>query len=208
MKEKERYVFIKSTNDELLYILDTDTGEKIRNYPYITKCLNQQDKRIKELEEENQQFVDILEKYGIESVEELDKFIHHKDCQIDKYKQDYENCSKLEKFMSKEHQYCLDCWRATEQELVEIKQKAIVPKFLLGTKLYMIPTVFNGLTKIKDYELLGIDLSSIGVRYDMSVNKKERGISSIYSASEDMFGESIFATLEEAEQKFAEIKGK
>lgn len=69
---------------------------------------------------------DVLEKYGIESAEELDKFIQHKDCQIDKWKQDYENCSKLEKSMSKEHQYCLDNWRATEQELAELKQKTIV----------------------------------------------------------------------------------
>ena len=69
---------------------------------------------------------DVLEKYGIESAEELDKFIHHKDCQIEKWKQDYENCSKLEKSMSKEHQYCLDNWRACEQELAELKQKAIV----------------------------------------------------------------------------------
>lgn len=47
---------------------------------------------------------DVLEKYRIESAEELDKFIHHKDCQISKWKQDYENCSQLEKSMSKEHQ--------------------------------------------------------------------------------------------------------
>ena len=108
----------------------------------------------------NKQLIDILAKYGIKNAEELDKFIHDKDCQINKWKQDYENCSKLEKFMSKEHQYCLDNWRAAEQELAELarkyelsslpigglvdevrkleqelaelKQKAIVPKFYTG----------------------------------------------------------------------------
>ncbi len=93
------------------------------------------------------------------------------------------------------------------EELAELKQKAIVPKFNIGTILYMIPTRFNGLTKIKDYKLLSIGLSDIGVRYDMAVNKKESGIEPFYCASEDMFGESIFATREEAVQKLAKLKG-
>ena len=101
----------------------------------------------------------------------------------------------------------LTAHKKLEQELVELKQKkAIVPKFNIGTILYMIPTQFNGLTKIKDYHLLSISLSDIGVRYDMAVNKKESGIEPFYCASEDMFGKSIFTTREEAEQKLAEIK--
>lgn len=98
--------------------------------------------------------------------------------------------------------------KQSQKELAELKQKAIVPKFQLGQILYMIPTQFNGLTKIKDYELLSISLSDIGIRYSMVVNKKERGIEVFYDASENMFGESIFATKEEAEQKLAEIRGK
>ena len=94
-----------------------------------------------------------------------------------------------------------------KNELSELKQKAIVPKFQIGQTLYMIPTQFNGLTKIKEYNLLSVGLSDIGIRYDIALKEKERGIEPYYCASEDMFGKSIFATREEAEQKLAEIKG-
>lgn len=85
---------------------------------------------------------------------------------------------------------------------------AIVTKFQIGQTLYMIPTQFNGLTKIKDYKLISINLSDIGIRYNMAVNRKESGIEPFFCASEDMFGESVFATKEEAEKKLAEIGGK
>ena len=84
---------------------------------------------------------------------------------------------------------------------------AIIPRYKIGTKLYMIPTEFNRLKGIKDYELLSISLSSIGLRYDLCLNKKEKGIEQFYCASEDMFGQSIFATLEEAQDKLKEIQG-
>lgn len=84
---------------------------------------------------------------------------------------------------------------------------AIIPRYAIGTKLYMIPTEFNRLKGIKDYELLSISLSSIGLRYDLSLNKKEKGVEPFYCASEDMFGQSIFSTLEEAEKKLRELKG-
>lgn len=86
-------------------------------------------------------------------------------------------------------------------------KSAIVPRYRIGTKLYMIPTEFNRLKGIKDYELLSISLSSIGLRYDLSLNKKEKGVEPFYCASEDMFGQSIFATLEEAEKKLQELRG-
>ena len=94
-----------------------------------------------------------------------------------------------------------------EKKLAELKEKAIVPRFRIGTKLYMIPTEFNRLKGIKDYELLSISLSSIGLRYDLSLNKKEKGVELFYCASEDMFGQSIFSTLEEAEKKLQELRG-
>ena len=53
MEEKERFVFKESTAYELLHILDTKSNEKMRGFPDIVKILNQQDKRIKELEEMN-----------------------------------------------------------------------------------------------------------------------------------------------------------
>lgn len=94
-----------------------------------------------------------------------------------------------------------------KSELAELKQKAIVPKFKIGKTLYMIPTQSNGLSKIKDYILLSVSLSDIGIRYDLSLKEKEKGIEPFYCASEDMFDKSIFATKEEAEQKLAEIGG-
>ena len=84
---------------------------------------------------------------------------------------------------------------------------AIIPRYKIGTKLYMIPTEFNRLKGIKDYELLSISLSSIGLRHDLSLNKKEKGVEPFYCASEDMFGQSIFSTLEEAEKKLQELRG-
>lgn len=84
---------------------------------------------------------------------------------------------------------------------------AIIPRYAIGAKLYMIPTEFNRLKGIKDYELLSISLSPIGLRYDLSLNKKEKGVEQFYCASEDMFGQSIFPTLEEAEKKLQELRG-
>lgn len=133
---------------------------------------------------------DILESWYIRNLEELKTELH--DCQVYHFKNNnYEIIIQ-----------------GLENQLAELKRKAIIPKFGIGTKLYMIPTKFNGLKKIKDYELLSIDLSAIGVRYNLVVNKKENKIEQFYCASEDMFGESIFTTKEEAEQRFAQITKK
>lgn len=98
----------------------------------------------------------------------------------------------------------------SEQQLDQANERlkgAIIPRYKIGTKLYMIPTEFNRLKGIKDYELLSISLSSIGLRYDLSLNKKEKGVEPFYCASEDMFGQSIFSTLEEAQAKLQELRG-
>ena len=50
-----------------------------------------------------------------QQLEEKEKELHYKNCECEKWKADYENCSKLEKIMTKERQYCLDNWRASEQ---------------------------------------------------------------------------------------------
>lgn len=125
---------------------------------------------------------DVLEKYGIDN---LDEFI--------------------KEYSSRNIKLANDNY-ALEQELAELKQNAIVPKFKIGQTLYMIPTQSNGLSKIKDYILLSVSLSDIGIRYDLSLKEKEKGIEPFYCASEDMFEKSIFATREEAEQKLANKK--
>lgn len=84
---------------------------------------------------------------------------------------------------------------------------AIISRYQIGTKLYMIPTEFNRLKGIKDYTLLSVSLSDIGVRYDLCLNKKEKSVEPFYCASEDMLGQSIFTTLEEAQAKLKELRG-
>ena len=77
----------------------------------------------------------------------------------------------------------------------------IETKFELGQRLFMIPTISNRLKHIVEYELLSIELMGIGLRYHLSIIKKESGVESFYLASEEMFGQSIFATREKAETK-------
>lgn len=147
---------------------------------------------------------DVMEKYGIESAEDLDKFIHHKDCQIEKWKQDYENCSKLEKSMSKEHQYCLDNWRACERELTELKQKAIIlpEEIQVGGKIFWSTEdgVYCG-------KLCGItkDINPNGGFNIWLYCLYDNGLSYWHLIQD--YGIELFATKEEAEQKLAEIKG-
>ena len=76
--------------------------------------------------------------------------------------------------------------------------------FNIGTKLYMIPTQTNGLKHITEYKLLSIEYMAIGWRYHMAITKKEKGIEEFYCASENMFGDSILFTREEAEAKLKE----
>lgn len=94
-----------------------------------------------------------------------------------------------------------------EQELAELKEKAIVPRFRIGQTLFMIPTLFNSLKHITEYELLRLTLSDIGIRYELSIKNKEKGIEPYYCASEDMFDISIFTTEQEAQAKLKEIQG-
>lgn len=144
---------------------------------------------------------DVLEKYGIENAEDLDKFIHHKDCQIEKWKQDYENCSKLEKSMSKEHQYCLDNWRACEQELAELKQKAIVPKFQVGQECWgaVHKSFWNEDGYSIHFKVKAYIPDNIGI-----VLVLEDDTESLHYSYEHQ----VFATKEEAEKKSIEFGGK
>lgn len=70
--------------------------------------------------------------------------------------------------------------------------------YYLGQTVYMIPTKYNGLTKIISYKILSFGLNQLGPRADLSIDQKERGIETLYCASFDMFNKSIFKTYEEA----------
>lgn len=175
---------------------------------------------------------DVLEKYGIESAEDLDKFIQSKDCQINKWKRYYENCSKLEKSMSKEHQYCLDNWRACEQELAELtrkyelsslpmgglvdearkleqelaelKQKAIVPKYQIKQHIWL---ARNNVFQKEPCELIvqNIEYNFKTEDFLYIIDFVEKG----HHKSINMCDNGdLFATREEAEQKLTKIRGK
>ena len=79
-----------------------------------------------------------------------------------------------------------------EQELAELKEKAIVPRFKYGDKVYYIK-YFVGKWQIFDEEYVGENTSNIIVR------------------SMNYYGElpkdSVFATEQEAQDKLKEIQG-
>ena len=58
MEEKERYIIDKSTNYYTNTIVDKKTNAYYGNIEEHIDLLNQQDKQIKELEEENKKLVD------------------------------------------------------------------------------------------------------------------------------------------------------
>ena len=54
-----------------------------------------------------------------EQLAEKEKEIDYKTSECKKWQTDYENCSRLEKIMTKEYQWCLDNWRACEQDKLD-----------------------------------------------------------------------------------------
>lgn len=100
---------------------------------FITKIsdleakLAEKDLRIEELESQfayececNKQFVDCQKENTQlkQQLAEKEKELHYKTAECEKWKADYENCSRLEKLMTKEHQYCLDNWIASDQNKI------------------------------------------------------------------------------------------
>ena len=71
--------------------------------------------------------------------------------QVVKWKQDFENCSKLEKNLTKEHQYCLDNWRACEkkQQLKQSQNQKDI-EVLIDLKDFNYHCVFGNF-KIENY---------------------------------------------------------
>lgn len=72
MEEKERYV-IRYDLDYNQCLIDTEKNQGVGDYIKIVKLLNQQDKRIKELEQENQQLKQQLHELPKKIVEEVEK---------------------------------------------------------------------------------------------------------------------------------------
>ena len=73
MEEKERYK-LESYNEAFCQIHDTESDEWYLRKDLVKDLLNQQDKHIKELEEENQQLKQSQKQLAIE---ELERLKHH-----------------------------------------------------------------------------------------------------------------------------------
>ena len=124
---------------------------------------------------------DILEKYGIENLEEyISALIEVRNIAIEEKKTQFkryiEEVTKREKI---------------EQELAELKQKAIVPKFERQSHIYGF-----AYGKIKHYVVIAYLDNTITLCEDTQSN-----------TFEFCNNDYLVATKEEAEQKLAEIKG-
>ena len=129
---------------------------------------------------------------------EKEKELHYKTAECEKWKAYYENCSELEKIMSKEHQYCLDNWRASEKRLAELEEQlknAIVPKFKIGQEVWY---VWN------KSQVIPFKCKIENIVYDSSKNYKLKYDSEHYICMQE---QHLFATKEEAETKLKELQG-
>lgn len=127
---------------------------------------------------------DVLEEFELTSAEDLRNHLNFKD-----------NMAIWERELNYKNKIA-----DLEQELAELKQKAIVPKFKIGQEVWFVSDPYTArYTKVRHMKVEEISISSIFV---------ERGV--MY-AGDDWAGISeseLFATKEEAEQKLTEIGGK
>ena len=172
------------------------TGEAIKRFgeledvleKYNIENIGDLELRLEDIEhyayQENKQLVDILAKYGIDN---LDDFIK-------------EYSSRNIKLANNNYDL--------EQELAELKQKVIVPKFKVGQEIYVIDDYFRVTSAIIERVIINTEhsisegetsyvhyLANLGEKYEWD----ERYLM--------LDGEDISLTKEEAEQKLAEIKG-
>lgn len=141
---------------------------------------------IKEIEDKLGELEDVLEKYGIESTEELDGVL----------KPLIDN-GELENWKS------AIFWKTqTErltQELTELKQKAIASKFEPFQKIYVLIYNDEGKCSIIEHIYSG---------YSVNYCARERIWIQCTDTDNSYMLSNCFVTKEEAEQKLAEIKGK
>lgn len=142
---------------------------------------------------------DILEKYDIESVEELEDYLAPK---LFCYAKLSENLDEIKKYCQCEPiihidtcepqvELITDKIKDLKQELAELKQKAIVPKFERQSHIYGFAC-----GRIKPYVVIAYLDNTITLCEDVQSNTFE-----FYNNA------YLVETKEEAEQKLAEIKG-
>lgn len=167
------------TNDKA-HIYYLDTNESI----FVGNAID----RLAELE-------DVLEKYGIENLEEYISALNEarklaikeKKTQFKKY---IEEVTKREKI---------------EQELAELKQKAIVPKFVVGQEIWDKYLMAWKIKRVETHQFdKGNGNTTIIEIYRLGHDGNDDYSCCILPSDNDIF----FATKEEAEQKLAQLKGK
>ena len=168
---EEYEVNFEKSSDKNWSLAESDTHIKVTGEPI---------EKLGELE-------DVLEKYGIESAEELDGVLKPL---IDNG--ELENWKRVIFWKSQNERL--------KQELAELKQKAIVPKFSLRQTCFI----------IWENDIMSAQIEKIIMK--LSKDEEEN---SIYYSITNQYGyalrfseEEIFETKEEAEQKLAEIGGK
>lgn len=171
-------VFAETTHGtkgyESINRIKVDTAESIHNLSEIITTLGKME--------------DVLEKYGIENLEGyISASIEMRNIAIEEKKTPFKRY--IEEVIKREK---------LEQELTELKQKAIVPKFKIGQEVWWIDTRVNSFNeqryRIESYLIDSIVITKEQFRY--------------YGDDGLWLGDNeLFATKEEAEQKLAEIKG-
>lgn len=136
------------------------------------------------------EFEDVLEKYGIESAEDLDNII---------------NSIRTNTFIDIENKEILELENANlKSELAELKQKAIVPKFRTYQPIFYITQYYTSTKGNPEYDIISDKYYVaeneneiiLGWNYAKDFNQRK-----YYYVRKDW----VFATLEEAEQRLAEI---
>lgn len=146
---------------------------------------------------------DVMEKYGIENLEEyISALIEARNIAIEEKKENIEE----EKNLFKDYIEEIIKREKLEQELAEIKSKMIVPKFRTYQSIFYITQYYTSTKGNPEYDIISDKYYVaeneneiiLGWNYAKDFNQRK-----YYYVRKDW----VFATKEEAEKKLAEIKG-
>ena len=135
-----------------------------------------------------------IERYPtyIEALEMLEQ----KDQRIAELEQDL-------KFTTKTANELIEIKHKLEQELAELKEKAIVPRFRIGQEVFVVDNECQITQGVVDVILTGQDVFEKWCKYSIDLGLEyEDDIRFIYKDEEE-----IFATEQEAQEKLKEIQG-
>ena len=187
MEEKERYKV--SVGSDYITICDYEENriKALDNYG-VQSLLNLQDKHIKELQQKLTELEDVLEEFELTSAEDLRNYLNFKtNMAIWEGELNYKN--KIADL---------------EQELAELKQKAIVPKFRTYQPIFYITQYYTSTKGNPEYDI-------ISDKYYVAENENEIILGWNYAKDFNqrkyyyIRKDWVFATKEEAEAKLKEL---